>query len=835
MIKHEGGKYVLYARDGKKKLGEFETKEAAEKRERQVRYFKAKETISADSLEGRADIVRAAWYSMQPDDEPLCWYIEDVFDDAIIVRNGTTFYRVAYTLDSEAITFEDPAEVKVEYQEAGEVCGFGRALEESGAVWEVRVLKFGRSQNGWFWDEASGQALLPHLTNAPVGVYVYQNGATAHANEEAVLAAKGAVTRNVVGDVQNPRIGADGVYADLHLHEDAGWLKTKLLDLARRGVVDKVLGLSVDTLAGYVPVQLREGAAKAIKEIKRLFSVDIVTAPSADGRFIRATAGPLLIPEEGEVMKRDELIALIREHRPQLLEGKVVETLTEDQLKALVREALKPVVVKEAAPAEMPEWAKKLEREMAEQATQARVKEALAGTKLPEPIKAKVTAQFAGRAAEAKEIADVVKAEVEAWGKVAESGDLKGFGDAARVVVAPRDKVQAALDALFDATPTKIAKALESSHFTPQTLARIQEDLKPQAEAAKDPGLRFRSIKDFYAYVTGDTDVTGRAPKGQRVSEAALLSTDWADILGNTLYRSMLMRYAEVQYNERTISRFGSAVDFRNREKVIMGYFADLATVAQDAAYVDVTNVTDDKVSYAVTKRGNLLSITLETIKNDDLRAIQEMVDRLGRAARRTLAQFIWTFWNGAGATYDVDAVAWFNAAHGNTGTVALTADATGAAEVFAKIVQLFDQTEPGSAKKLGPSPLSSLWLDVPSALWSVARRLNIAREFGAGTTNQVFGLFGDPDAPNGGERINVGVLFTDVTDWGIHIEPASGGRESTQVDFLDGREEPELLLADLPTQGTLFTNDRVQYKIRHIYGGDLVDFRGACKNVVVG
>ena len=43
MIKKEGSKYVLYSKDGKKKLGTFKTKEEAEKRERVINYFKHKE------------------------------------------------------------------------------------------------------------------------------------------------------------------------------------------------------------------------------------------------------------------------------------------------------------------------------------------------------------------------------------------------------------------------------------------------------------------------------------------------------------------------------------------------------------------------------------------------------------------------------------------------------------------------------------------------------------------------------------------------------------------------------------------------------------------------
>ena len=40
VIHHEGSKWILYSHDGSKKLGEFDTEEAALKRERQINYFK---------------------------------------------------------------------------------------------------------------------------------------------------------------------------------------------------------------------------------------------------------------------------------------------------------------------------------------------------------------------------------------------------------------------------------------------------------------------------------------------------------------------------------------------------------------------------------------------------------------------------------------------------------------------------------------------------------------------------------------------------------------------------------------------------------------------------
>lgn len=41
-IRHEGGKWVLYSKDGSKKLGSYDSKEGALNRERQIQYFKHK-------------------------------------------------------------------------------------------------------------------------------------------------------------------------------------------------------------------------------------------------------------------------------------------------------------------------------------------------------------------------------------------------------------------------------------------------------------------------------------------------------------------------------------------------------------------------------------------------------------------------------------------------------------------------------------------------------------------------------------------------------------------------------------------------------------------------
>ncbi len=788
------------------------------------------------SFEDRQQKIRAALEQKFPRREGQYeagpWLVATFDVEAIVQRDGK-LWRLPYTLtDGQDVTLGELQLVEVAYESVSEAVAFSKALDKTGASWDVRVLKFGVSRHGYLWTRESGEALLPHLTKAPIGLYALANGFMEHAAEAAIATAGGALVRNIVGDVGEPRLEADGVYARAHIHEGDGRLRKQLLEFAERGLLEKAIGLSIDCFTGFVPVQVREGMAKWIRKIERVFSLDIVTAPSADGRFIRAMeAQSLFTTPKEDVMTRSQLIKLA-EARPDLLKGRTAEALTDQELEAVVQEGMKPpTAAAPPAPATEPELKKEideLKRVNAVSNTQARVSEALAATQLPQPIKDKVAKQFVGRVAEATEIAAVVKDEVDAYAKLVPAPAIPG-GGSGRVLLGPevRDKVGVAMDRLFGVNPERFGRALEAMPMSAASLGRVREALSPNHEAHKDRGLDFGgSLRRAYVELTGDVDVTGFMPEG-RVAEAITTAT-WANILANSLYRRLLQDYAAVNYNERTIAQFGRAADFRTRDTDHLNYFADLQVFDPEAQdYPAIAEPGDGKVSYAVDGRGGVLTITRRTIINDDLGAVDRMMTRLGRAARRTLARFIWNFWV-ANSVFDVDGLAWFHATHANTGATALTANLAGATEVLAKIIQLADMTEPGSAEKLGLPALDSLWLDVPHALYGVAMQINDSLEFGAGNVNPVYKRFGQS-----GERINTNALFTDATDWGVHVAPGAGGREGVQVDFLNGREEPEFFVANQPTVGQTFVADKLQMKIRHEYGGDIQDFRGATKNVV--
>jgi hypothetical protein len=55
------------------------------------------------------------------------------------------------------------------------------------------------------------------------------------------------------------------------------------------------------------------------------------------------------------------------------------------------------------------------------------------------------------------------------------------------------------------------------------------------------------------------------------------------------------------------------------------------------------------------------------------------------------------------------------------------------------------------------------------------------------------------------------------------------------EVGFYNGQEEPELWVQDLPNVGSVFNSDKVTYKIRHIWGICVLDYRGFYRETVAG
>lgn len=53
------------------------------------------------------------------------------------------------------------------------------------------------------------------------------------------------------------------------------------------------------------------------------------------------------------------------------------------------------------------------------------------------------------------------------------------------------------------------------------------------------------------------------------------------------------------------------------------------------------------------------------------------------------------------------------------------------------------------------------------------------------------------------------------------------------ELGFPRGQREPELFIQDNPSMGSMFFHDKTTYKIRHVYGATVLDYRGLYKAVV--
>jgi hypothetical protein len=250
--------------------------------------------------------------------------------------------------------------------------------------------------------------------------------------------------------------------------------------------------------------------------------------------------------------------------------------------------------------------------------------------------------------------------------------------------------------------------------------------------------------------------------------------------------------------------------DFRNQERTSLGGYGDLVAVAESGNYQVMTSPTDAKEKYAVSKRGGIETITLEMIANDDVGVIQRIPNKMVRAAKRTLAKFVFDMY--INNPLMNDGVNVFHATRGNLGTAAL-ADAG----IAAVRLHFMKALEPGSNEELG---LILKNLLVPADLEQKAYDL-----FKRDTNNDE--TFIQTLKPN----IIPIPGWTDPNDWVATVDKAD--QPMIELGFFQGKEEPDLFVQDAETHGSMFANDEITYKIRHIYGGAFLSSLGVYKNVV--
>lgn len=719
---------------------------------------------------------------------------EAVYPDRVVVYKDGRYYAYPFTVaDDNTVTIGAPREVVMQHvdaaarmteaRQAGTIGAFLEAVgEPAGGVWLIRVIRAGESGNRNYYPDA----VLRDAVRLVEGARVFEKSDAEHvaAGSPGNLVPPGKSFRNLVGKLVNARFvegatpDSGEIQAELHLIQPDGEVAVRVREAHARGMSD-LFGFSIDADAKAKVVTRGGRKLRAATQITKVNSVDLIVEPGAGGallRIVEAQATPSV--EDEDMALRQRMIEAIKAHNPQFDDA----TATDEQIEAAFLEA-KRTPAPAAAPAA--DSAALASVRLIEARLVAR--DLIGAAKLPQPAKDRLTQRFT-EAQTPFAAADVSKAIED------ERAYLARFTESGKPVIH------------FDEAPRVEDRSVKIGEMLDSFFNR------------KD-GVH--SFKECYIEITGDRHITGqlqscdmarmRESLGERFVEA-LSSSSWANVLGDSVARRMLADYAGLTDLQawRRIADAVPVTDFRTQERGRIGGYGNLPGVNQAGAYAALTSPSDEKATYALTKRGGTESITLEMITNDDVGSIRRIPTELALAAANTLYEFVMDFVRTNALIYDGVALA--AAGHNNLGAAALDATSFAAARLA-----MLKQTRAGSLKRLNLTPRTLL---VPPELQEAAFNLFVRNQ----NNDKTFIQTVNP------EVIAV-PYWTDANDWAVVADPRQ--IPTIEVGFLNGREEPELFVQDMPNVGSLFSNDQVTYKIRHIYSGAVMDYRGFYKAVV--
>lgn len=322
--------------------------------------------------------------------------------------------------------------------------------------------------------------------------------------------------------------------------------------------------------------------------------------------------------------------------------------------------------------------------------------------------------------------------------------------------------------------------------------------------------------------------ITGRVPM-YRLKEA-MSTSDFPLLFADTIDRQMLGMYAEWPTAWPQISRRASVADFRTVKRfAVDGAEAPLDVVPAGSNYPSAGK-SETQYDYAVEKRGRQVPFLWEALVNDDLDALRETPRRLAKAARMSEEKFVTGLY--------ADNNTFF--ASGNSNVVAgnpeLSIDALESAltvlwtqvdadgnPIFTGQVRL---VVPPQLKVTANNIVRSTQIRVAAGSAASGDEL-VARNW---TTDEIAEVVVNPWLP---------IVDTDhgTEGWYLFADPGVG-RPALEVGFLRGNESPALYLKSpdaIRVGGGMvggeegdFDTDGVAYKVRHVFGGTMMEPKAA-------
>lgn len=376
----------------------------------------------------------------------------------------------------------------------------------------------------------------------------------------------------------------------------------------------------------------------------------------------------------------------------------------------------------------------------------------------------------------------------------------------------------------IDSMQREVATTLAAFEANPATVTggdgrSVRVGRRQSPEYQKRLGEAVGLVADVYK---------GRRPVWQL--REAMTRADFPNLFGDILDRQILANYQETPQVYRQFCRIGTVSDFRQVKRfTVSGAESVLPKVNEQAEYPVASIADASPYTYKVEKYGRRVPFSWEAMVNDDLDALRSIPERLGRAARRSESKFATSLFvdaSGPNATF-------FSVGNANR----VTSNPVLSIASLQSAMALLGAMKDAEGE---PVVVETAVLVVPPALEIVARNILNATQIeiveSGGTSNQKLiaenwmrnrvQLVVDPYHPIVASTANGN------TSWYLFASPSSG-RPALEVGFLRGHETPELFIkqpnvqaagggAD-PMNGD-FDTDSIEYKVRHVFGGALMD-----------
>lgn len=333
--------------------------------------------------------------------------------------------------------------------------------------------------------------------------------------------------------------------------------------------------------------------------------------------------------------------------------------------------------------------------------------------------------------------------------------------------------------------------------------------------------------------------------------QEAMSRPDFNYLFGDVIDRQLLAAYQTRPVQWPSYAKRGRVRDFRSVKRYTLdGGEAVLDKVKELAPYKN-RSVTDSSYSYSVAKYGDQIAVSWESMVNDDLDALVDLPTRLGNAARRTEERFAAALFSGSSGP-DSTFFSTGNLNVINTTVVGSTVTPNPALSIVGlqQAMQVMGQQKDTDG---GPIYVEGVTLVVPPALEVAANNIINATEILAATGGGD-GTGNDQLRVTNWMRNRVSVVVnpwlpivnttSGNTAWYVFANP-NVGRPAMEIGFLTGHETPELWVKSpnamrvgggpvAPEEGD-FEHDAIQYRVRMVLGGTLMDKKSAVASTGLG